>query len=113
MGRLVPEGGHSQIVCMSCEHQEQLWGDQPSALVLGIERHTHAQADAAACSASSLLPMSGYFFVPGQRFRELYYWDTFWVVKGLLVSSMQESAKVGFDDTPSSTQNFTDLPLLQ
>ncbi|CAK0785239.1 hypothetical protein CVIRNUC_008445 [Coccomyxa viridis] len=52
------------------------------------------KADATACSASSLLPMSGYFFVPGQRFRELYYWDSFWVVKGLLVSSMQESAKV-------------------
>ena len=52
-------------------------------------------------SASTLLPMSGYFFVPGQRFRELYYWDTYWVVKGLLVSRMQESAKVGLDDTPS------------
>lgn len=100
------------MMCMSCEHQEQLWGDQPSALVLGIERQTHAQADATACSASSLLPMSGYFFVPGQRFRELYYWDSFWVVKGLLVSSMQESAKVGFDDTPPSNKIFTDLPPL-
>ena len=38
--------------------------------------------------------MSSYFFVPGQRFREVYYWDTYWVVKGLLVSGMLESAKV-------------------
>ena len=81
--------------------------DQPSVLVLEIERHTRAQADAMACSASSLLPMSGYFFVPGQRFRELYYWDTFWVVKGLLISSMQESAKVGLDDTASFHYNFS------
>jgi hypothetical protein len=39
--------------------------------------------------------MSRYFFIPGQRFRELYYWDSYWVVKGLLVSGMLESAKVG------------------
>lgn len=44
---------------------------------------------------STLLPLSNYFFVPGQRFRELYYWDTYWVVKGLLVSNMLKSAKVG------------------
>ena len=39
--------------------------------------------------------MRHYFFVPGQRFRELYYWDTYWVVRGLLVSGMPQSAKVG------------------
>ena len=79
---------------------------------LKVERHMHAQADATACTASSMLPMSGYFFVPGQRFRELYYWDTYWVVKGLLVSGMQESAKVGFHDTPQFKQHFTELPVL-
>ena len=44
---------------------------------------------------SSLLPVSGHFFIPGQRFRELYYWDTYWVVRGLIVSGMLDSAKVG------------------
>jgi alpha,alpha-trehalase len=42
----------------------------------------------------TLLPLPGYFFIPGQRFRELYYWDSFWVVKGLLVSQMPDSAEV-------------------
>ncbi|EIE21836.1 glycoside hydrolase [Coccomyxa subellipsoidea C-169] len=41
----------------------------------------------------TLLPLPGYFFIPGQRFRELYYWDTYWVVKGLLVSQMPASAE--------------------
>ncbi|CAL8471668.1 g11210 [Coccomyxa elongata] len=41
----------------------------------------------------SLLPLPGYFFIPGQRFRELYYWDTYWVIKGLLVSQMPGSAE--------------------
>ncbi|XP_063236307.1 trehalase-like [Bacillus rossius redtenbacheri] len=28
------------------------------------------------------------FVVPGGRFREIYYWDTFWICKGLLISEM-------------------------
>lgn len=32
-------------------------------------------------------------FVPGDRFREIYYWDTHWVVKGLLVCNMLSSAE--------------------
>ena len=52
------------------------------------------QAECKAAKLSTMLPMRHYFFVPGQRFRELYYWDTYWIVRGLLVSGMLESAKV-------------------
>ncbi|CAG0917111.1 unnamed protein product [Notodromas monacha] len=31
--------------------------------------------------------------VPGGRFREFYYWDTYWVVKALLISGMSETVK--------------------
>lgn len=31
--------------------------------------------------------------VPGGRFRELYYWDSYWVINGLLLSEMTETAK--------------------
>lgn len=53
----------------------------------------------------SLLHLPGYFFIPGQRFRELYYWDTYWVIKGLLVSQMPGSAEVSSVNTlhPSMT----------
>uniref|UniRef100_A0A3Q2DND3 Trehalase n=1 Tax=Cyprinodon variegatus TaxID=28743 RepID=A0A3Q2DND3_CYPVA len=30
--------------------------------------------------------------VPGGRFRELYYWDSYWVINGLLLSEMTETA---------------------
>ena len=30
--------------------------------------------------------------VPGDRFRETYYWDSLWVVRGLLVSGMAATA---------------------
>uniref|UniRef100_A0A8C4SLI7 Trehalase n=1 Tax=Erpetoichthys calabaricus TaxID=27687 RepID=A0A8C4SLI7_ERPCA len=29
--------------------------------------------------------------VPGGRFRELYYWDSYWIIKGLLLSGMQKT----------------------
>ena len=32
------------------------------------------------------------FVVPGGRFREGYYWDSYWIVKGLLRSGMRETA---------------------
>lgn len=33
--------------------------------------------------------------IPGARFREVYYWDSYWVVKGLLVSGLTTLAQVG------------------
>lgn len=41
---------------------------------------------------SSLLPLPHPFFIPGDRFRETYYWDTFWIVRGLLASELHASA---------------------
>lgn len=42
---------------------------------------------------SSLIPLPHPFFVPGGRFREAYYWDTLWVVHGLLACDMVASAR--------------------
>lgn len=33
------------------------------------------------------------FIVPGGRFGELYYWDTYWIVNGLLVCNMMSTAR--------------------
>ncbi|CAD5208168.1 unnamed protein product [Bursaphelenchus xylophilus] len=41
----------------------------------------------------SLLYVPHMFIIPGGRFREFYYWDTFWIVKGLLYSEMYETAR--------------------
>lgn len=42
---------------------------------------------------SSLIALPHPFFIPGGRFRECYYWDTLWTVKGLIASNMLQSAK--------------------
>ncbi|GAV68695.1 Trehalase domain-containing protein [Cephalotus follicularis] len=41
----------------------------------------------------SLLPLPEPVVVPGSRFREVYYWDSYWVIRGLLASKMYETAK--------------------
>ncbi|XP_045693512.1 trehalase-like [Phyllostomus hastatus] len=42
------------------------------------------------------------FIVPGGRFLEFYYWDSYWVMEGLLLSEMPETVK-------GMLQNFLDL----
>lgn len=41
----------------------------------------------------SIIPVSNGFVVPGGRFRELHYWDSYWIIKGLLISGMQNTAR--------------------
>nr|ARD05074.1 trehalase 1B [Antheraea pernyi] len=41
----------------------------------------------------SFLYVPNGFIVPGGRFKELYYWDSFWMVRGLLISNMTQTAK--------------------
>ncbi|CAG9786382.1 unnamed protein product [Diatraea saccharalis] len=41
----------------------------------------------------SFLYIPNGFIVPGGRFKEIYYWDSFWMVRGLLISNMTQTAK--------------------
>ena len=41
---------------------------------------------------TTLLPAAHGFIVPGGRFREAYYWDSYWVVLGLLACGMRQTA---------------------
>lgn len=45
-----------------------------------------------ACRHTLLAPRHG-FIIPGGRFRETYYWDSLWIVEGLLVSRMAQTAE--------------------
>lgn len=42
---------------------------------------------------SSLINLPYEFIVPGGRFREFYYWDAYWIVKGLVISEMLNTTK--------------------
>ncbi|KAH6912593.1 trehalase [Coprinopsis sp. MPI-PUGE-AT-0042] len=49
----------------------------------------------------SLIPLNHTFVVPGGRFREQYYWDSFWILEGLLESELYGIAN-------GTLQNFMD-----
>ncbi|CAJ0559519.1 unnamed protein product, partial [Mesorhabditis spiculigera] len=41
----------------------------------------------------SLLYVPHQFIAPGGRFREFYYWDAYWIIRGLLASNMYDTSK--------------------
>ncbi|VDK75556.1 unnamed protein product, partial [Gongylonema pulchrum] len=42
---------------------------------------------------NSLIYVPEEFIVPGGRFREYYYWDAYWIVKGLAASGLRSAIK--------------------
>ncbi|XP_069189020.1 trehalase isoform X2 [Procambarus clarkii] len=50
----------------------------------------------------SQIYVSNPVIVPGGRFREFYYWDSYWTIDGLLLSGMKETVK-------GMLQNFIDM----
>ncbi|CAG5051707.1 unnamed protein product [Parnassius apollo] len=41
----------------------------------------------------SFIPISNGFIIPGGRFSEIYYWDTYWIIEGLLICGMENTAR--------------------
>ncbi|KAF8324783.1 Six-hairpin glycosidase-like protein [Cantharellus anzutake] len=72
------------------------WG----ALVRGTDPSKLCTGGAAGCE-STLIPLNHTFVVPGGRFREQYYWDSYWIVEGLLQSEH-------YSIVNSTLQNFMD-----
>lgn len=46
----------------------------------------------------SLISVPNGFIIPGGRFREFYYWDSYWIIEGLLISDMHETARGMIDN---------------
>ncbi|KAL4447493.1 hypothetical protein ABPG75_004712 [Micractinium tetrahymenae] len=71
------------------EHLFHTWGALCRQAALEVAAHPDRH--------SLLLPPGAEagraFVVPGARFREMYYWDTFWSLRGLLVCGLRELAK--------------------
>lgn len=53
------------------------------------------------CKTSAILTKNP-FVVPGGRFIEYYYWDSYWIIESLLISEMNQTAK-------NMIQNFLDI----
>ncbi|XP_064611935.1 trehalase-like isoform X2 [Liolophura sinensis] len=58
----------------------------------------------------SLLPLPHSFLIPGGRFREMFYWDTYWGIKGLLLCQMSWSVKGILRNYVSLINRFSYVP---
>jgi alpha,alpha-trehalase len=72
--------------------QVRKWALQIHALWLILARQTAATVEKQP-DQHTLLPVPQPFIIPGDRFREVYYWDSYWIIRGLLVSGMVDTAK--------------------
>lgn len=68
------------------------WVRELNRLWRALGRRSSAAARAAP-QRTSLLPRAHGMIVPGGRFRESYYWDSYWIVLGLLACGMAETAR--------------------
>lgn len=50
------------------------------------------------------------FAVPGGRFREFYYWDSYWVIEGLLISEMFTTAKFHIQNLIDMVKTYGFVP---
>ena len=58
----------------------------------------------------SLIYLEKPFVVPGGRFREVYYWDTYWSILGLLHSEMFDIAKSTLENLLSLVERYGFVP---
>jgi alpha,alpha-trehalase len=58
----------------------------------------------------SVLQAPNPWVAPGGRFREFYYWDSFWVVRGLLVCGMKESVRLMLENMLWTVDRYGFVP---
>nr|ANC68249.1 membrane-bound trehalase [Cnaphalocrocis medinalis] len=68
------------------------WGSNLNALwrQLGRKMKAHVKEHP---ELYSIIYVDNPIIVPGGRFREFYYWDSYWIIKGLLLSEMRQTAR--------------------
>lgn len=59
---------------------------------------------------SSLILVPNPFIVPGGRFREYYYWDSYWVANGLLICGMKDTVKGMIDNFIQLVKTYGFVP---
>lgn len=58
----------------------------------------------------SLIYVPNGFIIPGGRFREYYYWDSYWIIDGLLVSGMRETVRGMIDNFLKIVDQYGHVP---
>ncbi|CAB0019523.1 unnamed protein product [Nesidiocoris tenuis] len=91
----VPAGWqpHPKIIDRIRAPEYKYFAKELNHLWLKLGRKMSKNVMAESGGQTSLIYVPHGFIVPGGRFRELYYWDTYFILLGLLVCDMHETAK--------------------
>ncbi|KAL2721876.1 trehalase-like [Vespula maculifrons] len=58
----------------------------------------------------SIIYVDNAFIIPGGRFKEFYYWDSYWVIEGLLICGMNNTVKGMINNFLSMVDRFGFIP---
>ncbi|KAG1784945.1 glycoside hydrolase family 37 protein [Suillus plorans] len=58
----------------------------------------------------SFIPLNHTFVIPGGRFREQYYWDSYWIIQGLFQSELYETVNTTLQNFMDEIENFGFIP---
>ncbi|KAK9885434.1 hypothetical protein WA026_010931 [Henosepilachna vigintioctopunctata] len=61
-------------------------------------------------SRHSIIPVPNPFIIPGGRFREFYYWDSYWIAVGLLYSGMGNTVRGMLDNFSWLVKTYGFIP---
>jgi alpha,alpha-trehalase len=67
------------------------WNDELLASMWTLCRKAYSSQSGSNCIRSTLIPAPYPFVIPGERFRESYYWDSYWILRGLLAQDDEVS----------------------
>ncbi|MFM8488760.1 MAG: trehalase family glycosidase, partial [Bacteroidota bacterium] len=92
-----PETGYQAAGKLINQHIEQLWG-----VLLRLPAATEEN--------STLIPLPNPYIVPGGRFREVYYWDSYFTLLGLQISGKEEMVQNMVDNFAFLTDHIGFIP---
>jgi len=74
-----------------------------------LARNNVVDSACAECE-STLIPLNHTFVVPGGRFREIYYWDTYWILEGLLKGGINDISRNIIENFMDQLELFGFIP---
>lgn len=92
-----PETSYQAAGKLISQHIEQLWG-----VLLRSPGNTE--------ETSTLIPLLNPYIVPGGRFREVYYWDSYFTMLGLQISGKEEIVQNMVDNFAFLIDHFGFIP---
>ncbi|XP_078389395.1 trehalase [Cetorhinus maximus] len=102
-------GDHPQILQKISDQKLRLWATELHALWKSLGRKIKLDVQSHP-ELYSQIYVPKPLVVPGGRFREFYYWDSYWIIKGLLLSEMSETSKGMIENFLHLIQRFEFIP---